>query len=221
MESERITTQTSYRIESKAGGGFIAHPTEGNGNTLEAPTREELQQKICQESLSSVYAKFPGLKVALEDKTPGTTFHIDQKPDGRFAAHSDDPNAEVIEGATKEEVETKLVQKYLGSASNGLLQNFVQAMNAQGSTDIKVVVKRKSGTTALPNLNGMGFRSAQSTASRIETLNPQASVTTNYGTVGGSLDNTPIVPETGNRSKLIALVLAVLVASALYYFFGR
>lgn len=215
MESKQITTQVTYRVEPKPGGGFIAHPTEGSGSTLEAPTREDLQEKIREQSLSSVLAEFPGLQ-ARENKASGTTFHIDRKPGGSFAAHSDDPNAEVIEGTTKEEVETKLVEKYLGMANKDLLQKFVQAVNAQGSTDIKVVVKSTTSTTSIPGLLKEGFGSWKAPA--VTAARQSSEVTPDPGNQG-QLNNSPIVPEANGSWKVFAVaIVLVVVAGALYFF---
>ena len=207
MESKRITTQVSYRIERKLDGGFVAHPTEGNGTTLEAPTREDLQEKIREQSLSSAFAEFPGLKQALDNKTPGTTFHIDRKPCGDFAAHADDPIASVIDGSTKDEVETKLVEMYLGMAIKALLQKFVQAVNAQGSTDIKVVVKSTTSTASIPGLLKGSVGNWKAPA-----LTPDPGNS-------GLLNNSPIVPEANGTWKVFAFaILLVVVAGALYFF---
>lgn len=213
MESKRITTQVTYRIEPKPAGGFIAHPTEGNGNTLEAPTREDLQEKIREQSLSSLFGEFPILKGTLENRSLGTTFHIDRTPDGNFAAHSDDPNAADIEGSTKEEVETKLVEKYLGMANKDLLQKFVQAVNAQGSTDIKVVVKSTTSATSIPGLLKGGFGTSKAPAL---TGAPESSDLNPGPGNSGQLNYSPIVPEANGTWKVIAFAVVLLVVAGYF-----
>jgi hypothetical protein len=68
MELKHLIQRFSYRIEPKAEGGFIARATDPTVPPLEAPTREELQQKI-QASLAAAMAEaFPGLKLPAESK---------------------------------------------------------------------------------------------------------------------------------------------------------
>jgi|HubBroStandDraft_6_1064221.scaffolds.fasta_scaffold00076_26 hypothetical protein len=63
METKRLTTQFSYRIEPKPEGGFIARSTDPAVPSLEAPTREELLQKIEASTGVALAAAFPGLKL--------------------------------------------------------------------------------------------------------------------------------------------------------------
>jgi len=46
MELKRLITHFTYRIEPKPEGGFVARASDPTLTPLEAPTREELQQKI-------------------------------------------------------------------------------------------------------------------------------------------------------------------------------
>jgi hypothetical protein len=46
MPGQTITRKFVYRIESRPEGGFIARPNDPAIGTVEADTREELQQKI-------------------------------------------------------------------------------------------------------------------------------------------------------------------------------
>src|SRR6266481_3341220 len=46
VELKRIISTFTYRIEAQPEGGFVAHASDPNLPALQAPTRQELQQKI-------------------------------------------------------------------------------------------------------------------------------------------------------------------------------
>src|SRR5438552_4425589 len=106
MELKRLITHFTYRIAPKPEGGFIAHATDPTVPPLEAPTREELQRKIQANIAAGLASEFPGLKLPLENQELKFAFHIERKPGGGFAIHSADPNAQPIQGATHEEIES-------------------------------------------------------------------------------------------------------------------
>jgi hypothetical protein len=54
MDLKRLLTQVVYKIETKPEGGFIARATDPTVPALEAPTREELQQKIQRNMLDAI-----------------------------------------------------------------------------------------------------------------------------------------------------------------------
>ena len=61
MDIKRIISTFTYRIEAKPEGGFVARASDPSLPPLEAPTRQELQQKI-QANISAAMSKeFPGL----------------------------------------------------------------------------------------------------------------------------------------------------------------
>ena len=62
METKRLTAQFSYRIEPKPEGGFIAQSDDPTVPSLEAPTREELLQKLEASTGVALAAALPGLK---------------------------------------------------------------------------------------------------------------------------------------------------------------
>lgn len=104
MDLKRIINTFTYRIEPNPQGGFIAHANDPNLPPIEAPTREELQQKI-QANISAALAReFPGLNLPSGNKELKFNFHIETKPGGGFSLHSHDPNATAIEGASHEEM---------------------------------------------------------------------------------------------------------------------
>src|SRR6266481_1932948 len=133
MEIKRLITHFTYRIEPKPEGGFIAHASDPSLPPLEAPTRDELQQKIQANIAAAVAAEFPGLKLPLENKELKFNFHIEAKPGGGFVIHSHtDPNAAPVEVSTHEEIELPFAEKLLGVLGKHFPE-LSQALAAQGS----------------------------------------------------------------------------------------
>jgi hypothetical protein len=112
----RLITQFTYRIEPKAGGGFIAHASDPNVPPLEAATREELQVQIQARIGEELAKEFPGLKVPLDRPGRKFEFHIETKPGGGFTLHSADPNALPIDGATHDDLQSHVAEKLIAIA---------------------------------------------------------------------------------------------------------
>lgn len=223
MDLKRLITHFVYRIEPKPEGGFIARPSDPSVPSLEAPTRGELQQKIQQNILQSLSAEFPGLKLPLDGKTTEFAFHIEHKPEGGFAIHSSDANAGVIEAGTKEEVEGRFLEKFLGSAAQRLMPEIGKALAASAlSGNVKVMVNRKTSFTLNSDSKETSVGSLQPTSALASFSSPaDGNVNRSLGTLGGSIDRSPIVPESSGNWKVFALLIAVVIAGAFYYFLGR
>ena len=116
MKLTRLITQFTYRIEPKAGGGFIAHASDPNVSPLEAATREELQVQIQARIAEELAKEFPGLKVPLDRPGRKFEFHIETKPGGGFTLHSADPNAPPIDGATHDDLQSHVAEKLIAIA---------------------------------------------------------------------------------------------------------
>lgn len=224
MDLKRLISQFVYKIEPKPEGGFIARASDPANPPLEAATRQELQKKIQQKIAENLSSELPALKLIAEGKTSVFAYHIEHKPDGGFALHSSDPNAGVIEAGTMQEVESRFLEKFLGSAAQRLMPELAQALAGKEiSGDVKVVVNRKTSFTINHDSKKAGFGNLFAPTSGLASSNSPAdgSVTANIGTVAGSLDSSPIVPESSKSWKVFAILLAVLVAGVLFYFLGR
>ena len=209
MEIKRLITHFTYRIEPKPEGGFIAHATDPSVPPLEAPTREELQQKIQANIATALAAEFPGLKLPLENKEVNFAFHIEHKPGGGFILQSTDGKELPIIGSTHAEIENHFAEKLLGALGKHIMPELSQALAGQlGSADVKVVVNRKVVfSTSSPQL-GSGD------ASSMQVENPKLSNVLNP-------TNSPITPEPSNIWPIIRFLLAALILVGLIYFFRR
>ena len=207
MEIKRLITHFTYRIEPKPEGGFIAHATDPSLPPLEAPTREELQQKIQANIAAAVAAEFPGLKLPLENKEVKFAFHIEHKPGGGFVLQSTDGKELPITGSTHAEIESPFAEKILGALGKALMPELSQALAGQlGSGDVKVSVNRKvSFSTSSPKFWSGG-------ASSMPVGNANFSTTLNS-------TNSPITPEPSNIWPIVRFLLAAVILAGLVYFF--
>ena len=158
MELKRLITHFTYRIEPKPEGGFIAHATDPTVPPLEAPTREELQQKIQANIATALAAEFPGLKLPLENRQLKYAFHIELKPGGGFAIHSADPGAKPVQGATHEEIESHFAEKLIGFVGKTLYARAVAgARHARQFRRHQSVREPKNGSQRTRRLPGIEF----------------------------------------------------------------
>lgn len=210
MELKHLVKRFAYKIEPKPEGGFIAHATDPSIPPLEAPTREELRQEIQARISDALAAEFPGLKLpSAEGQKRTFSFHIEHTPDGGFAIHSSDPNEQVIEAKTHEDIESRLAEKLGGFVSKHFAPELSQALAAQGNpADIKVVVNRKTFT--------LKTHSGQASFGATQDLQPATALQLNAS------DNAPITPERSSIWGIVRfLVAAIIVALMLYLFLHR
>ncbi len=226
MEFKHLITQFTYAIVPKAEGGFIAHASDPNVPPLEAPTREELQQKIQATIMAGLAERFPGLKLPLQGQENKFNFHIESKPGGGFALHSADPGVQPVEG-TQEQIESHFAEKIIGLAEK-LSPELRQALESQGvNGDVKVFVDRKTftvkrgsrslslslGADLLPTSPLPSGGPGASNVVSGEVTNPDAAG------VGGTISNAPITPERSDTWTVFLFLLTVVVIGALIYLF--
>jgi hypothetical protein len=226
MDLKRLITHFTYRIEPKPEGGFIAHASDPSAPPLEAPTREELQRKIQENIAAGLVAEFPGLKLPENQEL---NFHIERTPTGGFSVHSADPNAQSIEGATHEEIESHFAEKLIARVGEHFMPELAQAFAAQGNSgDIKVIVKRRVGVSAVgANRLSLGLArdllaagSIQADDAKAQDATPGDVKTTNtFGSTGDTIPNSPITPETNSSWTIFRFLLMLLSIAALMYFF--
>lgn len=220
MEFKRLITQFTYRIEPKPEGGFVAYPSEANMPPLEAPTREELRQKIQARIMQGLGAQFQGLSASGNQEVK-FNFHIEHKPGGGFAFHSGEPEALPVEGS-QEQIESHFAEKLIGLAEK-FSPELRQALKAQGASgDIKVFVDQKTLTlksgvqspgAALPLSGSLPAQDAKVGDSGAGSGDSYAS-----NAMRNALSNAPINPDRSDRWTVFLFALTVLVVIALVYF---
>jgi hypothetical protein len=226
MEFKRLITQFTYRIEPKPEGGFIAHASDPNMPPLEAPTREELQQKIQATIMSGLAEQFPGLKLPLQGQETKFNFHIESQPGGGFALHSADPDTQPVEG-TQEQIESHFAEKLIGLAEK-FSPELRQALASQGASgDVKVFVNRKTftvkgGSHALSLSLGQDLLPTNALPSGGPSAGhamPGEVASPDPASIGGTISSSPITPERSGSGSIFLFLLTVLIVGALMYFF--
>jgi hypothetical protein len=222
VELKRIISTFTYRIEAKPQGGFIAHASDPNLPPLEAPTRQELQQKIQANINAALAEEFPGLNLPSGNLPSGNKelkfdFHIEAKPGGGFTLHSSDPNAVPIEAASHEEIAHPFAEKLADVVGKYILpKELSEALAKQESSeDIKALVDRKVSFTTNAGSRKTAFDNTQD-------LQPSGTLQPQGGNSGGLLDaadSSPITGEAGNSWPIFRFLLTLLVVAALMYFF--
>lgn len=221
MELKRIISTFTYRIEAKPEGGFAAHASDPKLPPLEAPTRQELQQKIQANIGAALAAEFPGLNLPSGDHASGNRerkfdFHIEAKPGGGFTLHSSDPDAAPIEGASHEEIAHPFAEKLAAIVGNYLLpKELAEALAKQGgSGDMQVLVNRKVSFTT-KGFPKTAFNNTQDPQppGTLQSQGPDSQGLLN------AADSSPITGETSKSWPIVRFLLTLLVVAALMYFF--
>lgn len=232
MEIKRLVSKYVYRIEPKPDGGFIARATDASVPSLEAPTREELQQKIQSTILAGLSADFPGLKLPPQSHEMKFSFHVERQPNGTFDIHSSDPSASPVSAASHDEVESHFVEKLISFVGKHMLPEASEALRSQlASGDIKVFINKTSGFTVTTSHETTGSQPSQLVspsspqfASSNETSNSGPIISNNapnrtIGDTGNPIDSSPITPGGGSSAKTFLLLVAILALLAFAYLF--
>jgi hypothetical protein len=224
MELKRLVQQFTYRLEPKPEGGFIARAADPTVPPLEAPTREELQQKIQAKIVEGLGTAFPGLKLpALQNRQVKWDVHIDRKPGGGFTVHSERPGAPTGEPATQEKID-HFAEELLGFVDEHF-PDLSQALAAQlGGQDIKVFATKESSVTLQGNSIGgakglLPTQPVQAADIKNDYARVDANTTENANINSAAFANTPITPEASGNWKLFRLLLLIATIAALLYFF--
>ncbi len=213
MDLKQLVSHVAYKIEPKPEGGFIARATDPSVPAVEAPTRQEVIDKVRQNIMSTLSTQFPALKDAAAGKKIDLSFHVERTPGGGFEIHSGDSNAPVMAASNQQDLQSQLVEKFLNFAGQHLVPEFSQALATQaaktGSSSVDVVIKT---TTLGKKTDSKKIAFGGPTASfGIATQSPQLN---GVGTIGGA----PITPESSSNWKWFGLML-LLIGGAVAYFF--
>jgi hypothetical protein len=220
MEIKRLVSKYVYRIEPKPDGGFIARATDPSVPSLEAPTRQELQQKIQSTILAGLSADFPGLKLPPQSHEMKFSFHVERQPNGTFDIHSSDPSTSPVSAVSHDEVESHFVENLIAFAGKHMLPEVSEALRSQlASGDIKVFINKSSGFTVTTSHETTG-----SQPSSFETSSPGPIISNNapnatIGDTGNPIDSSPITPGGGSSAKTFLLLAAIFALLAFAYFF--
>lgn len=223
MELKHLVQRFVYKIEPKPEGGFIARAADPTVPAIEAPTREELQQMIQARLAAALGETFPGLQIPSQGKQLSFQVHIDRKPEGGFAVHSEETDKMGINPATHEKLD-HTAEQLLGFIDKHFPHLSEQLATQLSGRDLQVYTTEKGDITldAAPAIDGAGV--AQPVFSQTSNLKkPQFQFTT--GSPGdtsfnnSAIANTPITPEPTRIHPIVCFLLTLLVIIALVYFF--
>lgn len=222
MEIKHLAQKFVYRIEPKPEGGFIARATDPTVPPLEAPTREELQQKIQAKLLAALGESFPGLKLSdLPNKQVKWEIHIDRKPGTSFNIYSDQQGSPTIQPATQENIE-HFAEELLGFVDKHF-PDLSQALAAQvAGQGQKVFASEQSMITSKGNSLIGGAKGLlptppmQAADAKSEYVNPTSAENANLNSA--AFANTPITPQASGNWKLFRSLLLLAIIAALLYF---
>jgi hypothetical protein len=224
MEIRHLIQRFIYKIEPKPEGGFIARPNDSSAPTLEAPTREELQQKIQGNLAAALAEAFPGMKVPLANQQVKWEVHVERKPGGGFTVHSEEPGAQGTAPASHEKID-HFAEELLGVVEKHF-PKVSQAMAASAARgDIKILTNKGGVTLNAGSPLGARRGLLLGRAMLPTCVNPQegslgeaktANPPFNYG---DAVINAPITPQSGSSWPIVRFLITLLVIAALMYFF--
>lgn len=204
MDLKRLITRFTYRIEPKPEGGFIAHPSDPTVPPLEAPTREELQQKIQANVVAGLAAEFPALKLPIENNKLKSAYYVERNPGGPGSIfRTTDGKGPVMIGATRAEIEGHLAERVGWLVGKLLVPGMSQALADQLDPE-------DSGSFAR---NKVKLSPVFVDANTIQAQRAQNTGGVNFA------DSSPITPEKGNGVTVLRYVLTLAAIAALLYFF--
>jgi hypothetical protein len=226
MELKHLIRQFSYKIEAKPEGGFIARSTDPAVPPLEAATREELETRIQANFAAALGLAFPGLKIPVDTRNVKFELHIDRKPEGGFAVHSEEVGAPTLSPAAHEKID-HFAEEFLGFVDKNFPQ-FSQALAAQaGSKDIKFFTSQSNSVSAStsvsagPNQTGLAQAMAPTPTLQKMFVQNAANKTIDAGMgdlTQASLANAPITPEASSTKNFFRLLVVALVLAAMIWF---
>jgi|SRR5579859_1911136 len=225
MELKHLITRFVYRIEPKPEGGFIARASDPSVAPLEAPTREELQQKIQQTILAGLASEFPNLKLPADGTRTEFAFHVEHGPDGGFSIHSADG---ITQTGSQNDFQSRFLEKFLNFAGKHLTPELSQALAQSGNGNIKVVVNKTVFSTkgGSPEIS-VGASQLLPLGITVQGKNGVSALTLNTAkpdqvSIGGTIGNTAIVPEKSTFGNFFVFaVTAAVLAIVLYFILHR
>jgi hypothetical protein len=225
MELKHLTQRFVYKIEPKPEGGFIARPTDPTAPALEAPTREELQQKIQAKMVAALGEVFPGLNLPVRSRGANFDVHVERKPGGGFTVHSSQQGSPTIEPATQEKVDhfaeelLDFVDKHFPDLSAALAaQAGGKDINVFTRVDASVTRKPPAQPGSAPGLAQGLLAEPNSLLTGDVKLGDAKTLNGTFANVGDT-GNNPITPESSSSWPVLRFLLALLIAAAAVYFF--
>jgi hypothetical protein len=218
MELKHLVQRCVYRIEPKAEGGFIARASDPAVPPLEAATREELQQLIQAKLMAALGEAFPGFTLPAAGKQVSVSVHVERKPGGGFAVHSDDPGAPGFNPAAQEKFD-HYAEELLGFVDKHFPHLSEHIAEQVTGHELKVFTTTSSTATTQSRPLSKMFLPTQPSGASDQATAPLT--IDGAGMNPALLSNAPITPETSKSGAIVRLLVIVLIVAAVLYFFYR
>ena len=206
IDLKHIIARIPFKIEPKPDGGFIAHASDLTVAPIEAPTREELHQKI----VAALKAEFPQLDVP-NGKNVDLSIQLNDGKDQYFSTNANNPAG--TENAV--DITNPALEKVLNFATKHLAPELVKQLAEQGgTTSFQLTINNKTAIRVNSGPQGLTFGAQKNPAPQ----NP-SSVNPQLDPGAGLIDGHPITPEPGNIGKVLKIAVVTLILSGLLYFF--
>ena len=220
MDFREIINKFVYRIEPKAGGGFVATCRDSSLPPIEGATRAEVQQKIRDRINESIASEFPALKPILENQQVNLHYHVEAKPGGGYIVHHGDPSRDSIEGSTRDHleslIESKLFSTLIDKLPPELHQQITNRLNSGGldiTVNRQISITDKSGTPIdLSADNVPSFDAPGATQAAVLSGKEQPAAT-------DAINQSPITYEKSNTGTFFRLLFVLVILAAILYFF--
>jgi len=209
IDLKRVMTRIPLKIEPTSEGGFIARATDPTVPVIEAPTREELHQKI----LAAIGTEFPAFKIPANGTNSEVSLELKTGNDEFFI--SNQPNST----GTTVDLESRVLEKVLGVAAKHLTPELVKQLTAQaGTASFQVTVNNKTALRINSGPNSLTFGAPKNSA-----LPNATSDLPKLDAGAGVIDGQPITPEPSNIGRVLKIIVWVIIIGvfAYLYFLSR
>lgn len=207
IDLKQVIRRIPFKVEAKPGGGFIARAVDPTVQPIEAPTREELHQRI----LAAVSTEFPAFKVPDGKKTDV----ILQSNNGNDEFNFSNGGGENVATGPLGNLENRVLETLLDFAAKHVTPELAQRLAAQvGTASIQIKVNNKTALRVNSGPQGLAFG-----APATSVLQNTAKASTSIDAGAGTIDGRPIVPEPSNFGKIVKLIVFALIVGAVTYLF--
>jgi len=207
IEFKHVITRIPYKIEPKPEGGFVARAADPTVPALEAPTREELHQKI----FAAIRAEFPQLNLGASSKNVEVSLQVDAQKGG--FSYSTIPSAD---GSTPNlsELESRSLEKLLGFAAKHLTPELSKQLAAQaGNASFKLVINKNVWLRGNSGPQGLTFGAPKNPSLSAGAGIPQLDAG------AGTIDGRPITPEPSNIRRTLKFIMWVVILLSVFYLY--
>ena len=207
IDLKHLITRIPFKVEPKPDGGFIARASDPSVTPIEAPTREELHQKI----VATLRAEFPQLN-APNGKNIDLSVQL-KTGDDDFSV-STNPNES---GTTENPVDlaNPTLEKVLNFAAKHLAPELAKQLAEQGgATSFQVRINNKTAIRVNSGPQGLTFGDPKNQA-----LQNAPGGFPKLDAAAGLIDGHPITPEPSNIGKIFKIIVWAIIIGALAYIY--